>query len=123
MAWRDDDDDDDGPAIVTEAEGAGRQSGGWWAAVFALVVVVLCLMAAGGWLGYHWGYRQWASELDRRPPVAILDVSRVAAEDEETDQRVTVLRQQAKRLAAAGYVVLDGRGVLAAPADLYVPVE
>lgn len=122
MAWRDD--DDDGPAIVTEAEGAGRQPGGWQAVMgFALVVGLLCLAVGGSWLGYQWGLTQLAAELDRRPPVAILDVSRVAAEDEETDQRVTVLRQQAKRLAAAGYVVLDGRGVLAAPADLYVPVE
>ena len=67
---------------------------------------------------------EWHAELERRPPVAIIDVTALApppvGEEVEAGQTARMIQDAARRLSAAGYIVLDAQAVLAAPMDLYV---
>ncbi|WP_026608649.1 hypothetical protein [Methylocaldum szegediense] len=59
-------------------------------------------------------------------PVFVLDRAAVikalppSASETDIHRTVATLREKAERLGEAGYVVIDGTAVLAAPKDLYV---
>ena len=56
-----------------------------------------------------------------RPPVVVIDMERLSsARDSETAARLLAAGQAAGKLSAAGYLVLAGSSVIAAPTDIYV---
>jgi hypothetical protein len=96
----------------------------WRDAVLHRLLMLLAAAAAG--LGAaEYRLAPLRADLERRPPVAIIEVSALRPAPGATEPTATVqaLRFATRRLAAAGYVVLDGQAVLAAPSDLYVPPQ
>ncbi|MFO1431249.1 MAG: hypothetical protein U1F76_14090 [Candidatus Competibacteraceae bacterium] len=80
--------------------------------------------AGGGFLVARGILMKWHAELERRPPVAIIDVTALAPPPVgmtiDAGQTARAIQDAARRLSAAGYVVLDAQAVLAAPDDRYV---
>ncbi|MBK1621532.1 hypothetical protein CKO42_24590 [Lamprobacter modestohalophilus] len=60
-----------------------------------------------------------AGDAARQPPVVILSVSEAVRAGLDAGQ----IRVFAERLAERGFLVLDGQAVLAAPAELYLPLS
>ena len=88
------------------------------------LVVPLVLAAAGGsgYLGARLGGDVLHAELALRPPVILFDLAGAiqGAEPSQLAARVARETEQAKRLAAGGFLVLDAQAVIAAPPDLYL---
>ena len=80
--------------------------------------------AGGGFLAVRGSALEHYAELEQRPPVAIIDVTALAppsvGEEVDAGQTARAIQDAARRLSAAGYIVLDAQAVLAAPMDLYV---
>jgi len=93
--------------------------------VILLLSGALLAGASGGFLVAHGILMKWHAELERRPPVAIIDLTALAPPPAgmtaDAGQTARTIQDAARRLSAAGYVVLDAQAVLAAPDDLYVP--
>lgn len=85
-----------------------------------LLVLVLCVLA--GYLGARFAMRPIGERLAETTPVAVLDVQRALADAGGQDKDAVVRRYSAiaRRLAQAGYLVLDAQAVLSAPDALYV---
>jgi hypothetical protein len=86
--------------------------------------VLLGLAAAGasGYLGARWTAESLRAELALRPPVILFDMAG-AVRDAAPEQLAAVVareKEQAKRLAAGGFLVLDAQAVIAAPTELYL---
>ena len=62
------------------------------------------------------------AELALRPPVILFDLAGAVQGAEPSQLAAVVAREteQAKRLAAGGFLVLDAQAVIAAPPDLYL---
>jgi hypothetical protein len=103
-----------GPSVV-------RSSG---IRLFPWLAVVLMLVAAGGsgYLGARLGGDVLRPELALRPPVIVFDMATAVRGVEAAQLAAVVAREteQAKRLAAGGFLVLDAQAVIAAPPDLYL---
>ena len=103
-----------GPSVVRNS---GTRLSPWLA-------VVLMLLAGGGsgYLGARLGDDALRSELALRPPVILFDLAGAiqGAEPSQLAARVARETEQAKRLAAGGFLVLDAQAVIAAPPDLYL---
>ena len=88
------------------------------------LVAPLVLAAAGGfgYLGARWGGDALRAELALRPPVILFDLSGAIQRAEPSQLAAVVAREteQAKRLAAGGFLVLDAQAVIAASPDLYL---
>jgi hypothetical protein len=88
------------------------------------LTVVLVLVAAGGsgYLGARLGGDALRAELALRPPVILFDMAAAMRGVEPAQLGAIVAREteQAKRLAAGGFLVLDAQAVIAAPPDLYL---
>ena len=88
------------------------------------LVVPLVLAAAGGsgYLGALLTRDVLRSELALRPPVILFDLAGAIQGTEPSQLAAVVAREteQAKRLAAGGFLVLDAQAVIAAPPDLYL---
>ena len=86
-----------------------------------LALALAGLLAAGG-LGAWLATRAATAERALRPPVVVLDLARAGrpADPPALEAALTRQAQAARRLAEAGYLVLDGQAVLAAPAELYL---
>ena len=88
------------------------------------LVVPLVLAAAGGsgYLGARLGRDTLRSELALRPPVILFDLAGAIQGAEPSQLAAVVAREteQAKRLAAGGFLVLDAQAVIAAPPELYL---
>lgn len=87
-------------------------------AVTALIVGVIA-GTAGGW-GAAWFQMQGIEEaIAARPPVAVLDAMAIAGKMSGSDKAEKLLAMIGN-LRDAGYVVVDSRSVLAAPAQFEV---
>ena len=88
------------------------------------LAVLLVLLAGGGsgYLGARLGGDALRSELALRPPVILFDLAGAVQGAEPSQLAAVVAREteQAKRLAAGGFLVLDAQAVIAAPPDLYL---
>ena len=88
------------------------------------LVAPLMLAAAGGsgYLGARWGGDVVRAELALRPPVILFDMAAAVRGVDPAQLAVIVAREteQAHRLAAGGFLVLDAQAVIAAPRDLYL---
>jgi hypothetical protein len=95
-----------------------------WLGLLSLLAGAALAGASGGFLVARGTLMKWHAELERRPPVAIIDVTALAppplGKDVDAAQTARMIQDAARRLSAAGYVVLDAQAVLAAPMDLYV---
>jgi len=93
--------------------------------VVLLISGALLVGAGGGFLAVRGSALEHYAELERRPPVAIIDVTALAPPPAgmtaDAGQTAQAIQDAARRLSAAGYIVLDAQAVLAAPDDLYVP--
>ena len=93
--------------------------------LLSLLAGALLAGAGGGFLVARGTLMKWHAELERRPPVAIIDLIALAPPPAgmtaDAGQAAQAIQDVARRLSAAGYVVLDAQAVLAAPDDLYVP--
>jgi len=105
------------PAITATPSTGQREIRWRWLNALLHLLVATALGIGGYWL------EQLRAELERRPPVAIIEVAALAppAAGADPAAATAALRLATRRLAAAGYVVLDSQAVLAAPSDLYVP--
>jgi hypothetical protein len=96
-----------------------ERSGGW-------LVWVALAVAVGSAVYSHLRLRAVEAELDVRPPIAVIDISRVATEAQQTDTRadfnarLTRARDAVQRLSDAGYVVLERNQVEGYPVALEV---
>ena len=88
------------------------------------LAVPLVLVAGGGsgYLGGRLGGDALRAELALRPPVILFDLAGAiqGAEPSQLAARVARETEQAKRLAAGGFLVLDAQAVIAAPPELYL---
>ena len=88
------------------------------------LAVPLALVAAGGsgCFAAWWGGDALRAELALRPPVILFDLAGTIQGAEPSQLAAVVAREteQAKRLAAGGFLVLDAQAVIAAPPDLYL---
>ena len=88
------------------------------------VALPLALVAAGGsgYLGARWGGDALRAELALRPPVILFDMAAAVRGVDSAQLGAVVAREteQAERLAAGGFLVLDAQAVIAAPPDLYL---
>jgi hypothetical protein len=85
---------------------------------------LLGLVAAGtsGYLGAHWTAESLRGELALRPPVILFDMAGAVrgAGPDQLGAAMAREKEQAKRLAAGGFLVLDAQAVIAAPPELYL---
>jgi hypothetical protein len=95
--------------------------------VVLLLSGALLAGAGGGFLAVRGSALEHYAELGRRPPVAIIDLTALApppvGEEVDVGQAARTIQDAARRLSAAGYVVLDAQAVIKAPEDLYVPAD
>ena len=88
------------------------------------LVAPLVLAAAGGsgYLGALLTRDALRSELALRPPVILFDMAAAVRAVAPAELGAVVAREteQAKRLAAGGFLVLDAQAVIAAPPELYL---
>ena len=106
---------------ATSARTAGRLAG-VTLPVWAAFALGLATAAASGYLGARWAVEELRAELALRPPVVLFDMAG-AVRGVAPDQLATVIAQkknQAGRLAAGGFLVLDAQAVIAAPPDLFI---
>jgi len=86
--------------------------------------VLLGLAAAGasGYLGARWTAESLRAELALRPPVILFDMAGAVRDAGPAQLGAVVAREkeQAERLAAGGFLVLDAQAVIAAPPELYL---
>ena len=97
---------------------------GWRSSVIAST---LAGAIAGAGAFYVVGHMDNQSE---RPPIVVVDFGQVVADlpkdgsaAETVNHRMLRVRGAVKKLADAGYLVLDGQAVLGAPESSYVPAE
>ena len=90
--------------------------------LWLLVPLVLAAASGSGYLGGLLTRDVLRSELALRPPVVLFDLAGAiqGAEPSQLAARVARETEQAKRLAAGGFLVLDAQAVIAAPPDLYL---
>ena len=79
-------------------------------------------MGASGYFGARWTAESLHAELALRPPVILFDMAGAVRDAEPAQLGAEVARQkeQAERLAAGGFLVLDTQAVIAAPPELYL---
>ena len=103
------------------ARTAGRLSG-VTLPVWAAIGLVLATAVVSGYLGARWAAEDLRAELALRPPVVLFDMA-AAVRGVAPDRLAAVVAREktrAKRLADAGFLVLDAQAVIAAPPDLYI---
>jgi len=85
-----------------------------------LLVLALCVVA--GYLGARIAMRPLWARVAEMSPVAVFDLQRALADAGGQNKDAVVRRYDAiaRRLAQAGYLVLDAQAVLSAPDALYV---
>lgn len=100
-----------------------------------LPVLALMLMAAvigavtGGSFSWYMSMLR-SDETGVRPPVAIVDFSRLVISadgaqrsPEEVNLQMVRVKKAVEKLRSAGFLVIDGQSVLGAPESLYVPMD
>jgi hypothetical protein len=91
------------------------------------VVILVVLLAAGasGYLGAWWTAEGLRSELTLRPPVILFDMAGAAqgADPAQLGASMARAKEQAKRLAEGGFLVLDAQAVIAARPELFLDPE
>jgi len=86
------------------------------------LAVVLLAGGGSGYLGARLGGDALRAELALRPPVVLFDLAAAVRGVDPAQLGAVVAREteQAKRLAAGGFLVLDAQAVIAAPPDLFL---
>jgi hypothetical protein len=86
------------------------------------VPLVVAAAAGSGYLGARWAADSLSAELALRPPVILFDMAGAVRDVEPARLGAAVAhkKEQAKRLAAGGFLVLDAQAVIAAPPELYI---
>ena len=100
---------------------AGRLSG-VTLPVWAAIGLVLATAVVSGYNGARWAAEDLRAELALRPPVVLFDMA-AAVRGVAPDRLAAVVAREkarAKRLADAGFLVLDAQAMIAAPPDLYI---
>jgi hypothetical protein len=84
--------------------------------------LVVAAVAGSAYLGAQWMAESLHAELTLRPPVILFDIAAAVRDVEPAQLGAAVARQkeQAERLAAGGFLVLDAQAVIAAPRELYL---
>jgi len=79
-------------------------------------------MGASGYFGARWTAESLREELALRPPVILFDMAGAVRGEgpEQLAAAVAREKEQAERLAAGGFLVLDAQAVIAAPPELYL---
>ena len=96
---------------------SGRGGSPW-----VLVLSVLAAAIASVWVGAWWARESLRAELTLRPPIVLFDMASAVHGSEGSELAAAVARakEQARRLAEGGVLVLDAQAVIAAPRDLYL---
>ncbi|WP_207462142.1 hypothetical protein [Azospirillum sp. SYSU D00513] len=86
----------------------------------------LALCAGASYTATRYALKEVEVELLLRPRVIVMDYNSAAKglasqTPEAIDRAIAEMRNNVGKLKEAGFVVLDGQSVLAAPNDLYVP--
>jgi len=110
------------------ASASSRTAGGTASLRLSLLTAVLLVLAAAGvstYLCARWTAESLRTELALRPPVILFDMAGAVRDVEPARLGAAVAQQkeQAKRLAAGGFLVLDAQAVIAAPPELYLPPD
>jgi len=89
----------------------------WPAVLLGLVAV-----GASGYFGARWTAESLHAELALCPPVILFDMAGAVRGEgpEQLAAAVAREKEQAERLAAGGFLVLDAQAVIAAPPELYL---
>jgi hypothetical protein len=93
--------------------------------LWLVVLLVLAAAAGAGYLGAQWTAESLRAELALRPPVILFDMAGAVrgAGPGQLGAAVARQKEQAKRLAAGGFLVLDAQAVIAAPPELYLTTD
>ena len=104
---------------------ASRPRTGICQSSWLVVSLVLAAAAGFGYLGARWTAERLHEELALRPPVILFDMAGSVRDVEPARLGAAVAHQkeQAKRLAAGGFMVLDAQAVIAAPPELYLTAD
>jgi len=86
------------------------------------LLLIVAAAAGSGYLGARWAAESLSTELLLRPPVILFDMAGAVRGAGPAQLAAVVARgkEQAKRLAAGGFLVLDAQAVIAAPPELYI---
>jgi hypothetical protein len=106
----------------TETASAPTPRAGMRVSLWLAVPLVLAGAAGSGYLGARWAAESLSTELALRPPVILFDLAAAVrgAGPEQLAAAVAREKEQAKRLAAGGFLVLDAQAVIAAPPEFYL---
>jgi len=87
-----------------------------------LMLAVLIVAVASVWVGAWWARESLRAELTLRPPIVLFDMASAVHGSEGSELAAAVARakEQARRLAEGGVLVLDAQAVIAASPDLYL---
>jgi len=106
---------------ATSVRMAGRLAG-VTLPVWAAIGLVLATAVVSGYLAARWAAEDLRAELALRPPMVLFDMAG-AVRGVAPDRLAAVVAREkarAKRLADAGFLVLDAQAVIAAPPDIYI---
>ena len=86
------------------------------------VFLILLATAGSGYLGARWVAEDLRAELALRPPVVLFDMAGTVRGVAPDRLAAVVDREKARarKLADAGFLVLDAQAVIAAPPELYL---
>jgi len=103
--------------VSASASPAGMPISLWLA-----VPLVLAAATGSAYLGARWMAESLRAKLALRPPVILLDMAGAVrgVGPEQLGAAVAHQKEQAKRLAAGGFLALDAQAVIAAPPELYL---
>jgi hypothetical protein len=105
-----------------ESASASTPPAGKPVSLWLVVPLVLAAVVGSGYVGARWTAESLRAELALRPPVILFDMAGAVrgAGPEQLSVVVAREKEQAKRLAVGGFLVLDAQAVIAAPPELYL---
>jgi len=106
----------------TETGSAATRLAGMTISFWLVVPLVLAAAAGSAYLSARWTAESLRAELALRTPVILFDMAGAVRDAEPAQLGAEVARQkeQAERLAAGGFLVLDAQAVIAAPPEHYL---
>jgi len=111
--------------VAPETRVGDAVSPGTGVSPWVLALLVLTAAVGSACIGAWWAGEQLRAELTLRPPVILFDLAGTVqgVDPAQVGASVARAKEQAKRLAEGGFLVLDAQAVIAAPAELYLVSE
>jgi len=93
-----------------------------------IATIAMIILLAGLIYITHWRLQVVEEQLAMTPPLVVIDFAELVSsygfvEGPELEAKMVEARDKVQKLKDAGYLVLDAANVVAAPADVYLPVD